>query len=324
MNIEAWMTIAAAIAIGSGCGGGGGSGGPTSDPAPSTGGGGAPALAVDPAPANGFQLMLDPVPPVPPAASLEYCTWTDKILDAPIAIKSTKVFQSKGGHHAVLYYTSVKQPAGTTRVCTEDDMLTLRYGSASAGESAETTLPGDLVVPIPKGAQLVVNHHYLNAGVAPIVGQTAMNVRLADPGAPTTPAGALAVLDTGIKVPVGRSEYDVKCTVKQPLAIWQLLPHLHQWGEHATLDVVQGGQSQRLVDVPWDPSYTFHPPVVTRSPDAPLNLAPGDEIHIGCAWNNTTGQDMAFGLEMCVAFGQTVDAHNLGNLECNGGSWGPF
>jgi len=40
----------------------------------------------------------------------------------------------------------------------------------------------------------------------------------------------------------------------------------------------------------------------------------GDKVRVHCEWNNTTGKVLKFGFEMCVAFGQTVDAERLGNL----------
>ena len=77
-------------------------------------------------------------------------------------------------------------------------------------------------------------------------------------------------------------------------------------------------------DVAWTPSYTFHPPEMRRDPAAPLLFAAGDKLHVHCEYDNTGSTDLTFGLEMCVAFAQFVDAANLGNLACDAGHWGNF
>ena len=43
-----------------------------------------------------------------------------------------------------------------------------------------------------------------------------------------------------------------------------------------------------------------------------------------CEYNNTTDHALGFGLEMCVAFGQTIDVEALGNIACDAGNWTEF
>ena len=172
-------------------------GSPSSDVGESGQNATAAGLKLDAPPANGLQIVLPVVPHVPPSSSQEHCSWTEHVLDADIDVKATRAFQTKTGHHIVLFYTMNKEPPGTTRICTDADMATFRFASAAGGEGGtDAPLPGDLVVHIPKGAQLVLNHHYLNAGLSPVDAQSAMDVIFADPGAKTTRSSALAVLDT--------------------------------------------------------------------------------------------------------------------------------
>ena len=52
------------------------------------------------------------------------------------------------------------------------------------------------------------------------------------------------------------------------------------------------------------------------------NIITGNLLSTGIYSTNST--DLTFGLEMCVAFLDTIDSDNQGNLECDHGQWGPF
>jgi hypothetical protein len=278
---------------------------------------------VDAPPAHGFQVVLPIVKGIAPQASEEWCTWTDRIADADLDVQEVDSFQSKTGHHVVIFYTERKEPAGTTRLCTDDDMASFRFVSGG-GEGAAAKLPGNLVARVPKGAQIVANHHYLNPGLDTVDAQSAVNVRFADPGVAVTRTSAATWLDTQMRAKPGHSTFDVRCTMKQSVSLWMLKPHMHAWGEHIIIERTRAGAVDRVVDVDGDPDFTFHPPEVRRDPAAPYELQVGDEVHVQCKWNNTTDHDLPFGLEMCVAFGQTVDGAGVGNLLCDGGNWGTF
>jgi len=284
-----------------------------------------PGLNPDPPPSSGFQIVLPVVHGIQPGASVEMCTYTDHILAQDLLVKGSKGFQTHGGHHVILFYTTQPQPPGTTDVCSEQQMTQLRYVSASRGEGSGQgdMLPGNLVVPVPAGAQLVVNHHYLNAGSDPIDAQSAVDVYPAEPGSGTVAAGPVAWVDTSLRAPPGVSSMVVSCSTPNDMPLWLLYPHMHQWGTHATVDRVSpDGSGERLFDVSWIPEYVFDPPMMVRDPSDPYVLHTGDKLQVTCTWNNSTPSDLTFGMEMCVAFGETVGQG--GNLACNHGAWAPL
>lgn len=285
-----------------------------------------PDLKLEAPSANGFQMVLPIVRGVAAGSTNEICTWTEKILDADLDVKAARGFQTKTGHHVIVYYTKIKQPAGTQRPCTDDDMASFRFviGAGGEGTAQVNVLPGNLATHVPKGAQLVVNHHYLNAGAAAIDAQSAVNIDLADPKAQLTRSSALAFVDTSLRVPPGQYGMDVKCKLKADMSLWQMTPHMHRWGSHIRVDHTSGATSNRLFDLAWDPDYTFHPPQDMRDPAKPYELKTGDEIKVHCDFANDTGKDLTFGIEMCVLFAETVDTKSLGNLACDQGSWGDF
>ncbi len=280
-----------------------------------------------PDPSKGFQVILPVVSDIEPGGSYEYCTWTDMTLTTDIWLKESIGYQTETGHHIIVYYTNNSQPAGTTRICSNDDMATFRFGVGAGGEgvSEDNKLPGNLAVHIPAGAQIVLNHHYLNAGTTAVAqAQSAINVLYADPTSTIVLSSSLAFVDTSMVLPPGLSSVDFSCTASDDLATWTLLPHMHGYGTHITIDHITPTTTHQLFDLDWDPDYTFHPPLMTEDPTQPYMINKGDQVHIHCDYNNTTSAPLTFGDEMCVSYAETVDTANLGNLECDQGQWGPF
>ena len=280
-----------------------------------------------PAPSNGFQLIAPAISDIEPGADYEYCTWTDVTLDQEAQLKGLQGFQTRGGHHLILYYTSSPQPAGTQRICQSTDMESFGFGLGAAGEGATQTnvLPGDLAIRIPKGSQLVLNHHWLNAsGAAIAVGRSAANVFLADPGATIVHSSALNFVNLGLQIPPGPSSVEITCTMDQDYAVWDILPHMHEHGAHATVDLTSAstGMTSRLFDVDWTPEFAFNPPRITKDEASPLLLQKGDTLHMECDYQNTSNTTLTFGQEMCVTAAQVVDTNGVGNRICStGSSW---
>jgi hypothetical protein len=279
-----------------------------------------------PPPANGFQVITAPVTNIEAGGDYEYCTWTDVTLDRDVEIKGLQGFQTLGGHHVVLFYTGSPQPAGTQRVCTNTDMEAFSFTLGAAGEGALQTnmLPGDLAIRVPKGSQLILNHHWLNAtGTTIAEGKSAVNVLLADPGASLVQSSALTFVNLNLQIPPGPSSAEITCTMDQDYAVWDIFPHMHQWGSHAAVDLTSKstGSTTRLFDVDWAAEFAFNPPRTTRDEASPLILHQGDTLHMQCDYQNTTSMTLTFGPEMCVTYADIVDMNGVGNRVCSTGSW---
>ena len=284
-----------------------------------------PNLTIPPPPTSGFQIVTPIFDNIQPGKDYEVCTWTDFTTDTDVDVRSTLGYQTEPpGHHVILFYTMVHQPP-QTRICNDSDMATFRFlaGAGSNGELNQA--PGDLVFHVPAGSQIVINHHYLNATEDVLRGQSAINANYADPTMHYTHNGYLAVLDSNLIVQEGDSSLDISATLDRDYKVWNMIPHMHQWGKHAIVTVTQSGTPHTMFDVDWDPSYAFHPPDLSNvlSVDAPMELHTGDQIAIHCEWNNTAGMVLSFGFEMCVAFANYIDASDQGNWAYDGG-WGPF
>jgi hypothetical protein len=277
----------------------------------------------NPAPpdANGFQIITPKVTAIPPGESVEYCTFTDMIADRDLDVKGTQAFQTNGGHHVVLFYALKPKPANTTHLCSDDDMTAVRFGIG--GESRTyNELPGDLAVRIPKGAQIVAQHHYINTTDKPLDAQSAINVKLFDPNKTARKSASVVFVDSNLRVPAGKNSVDLHCTVNRTYKVWMMLPHMHAHGTHITVDhMPKEGEAKRLFDVNWEAEYEFHAPRIIKPENEAYQFHQGDKVKVHCEWDNDTGRELSFGQEMCLAFGQTIDDDGIGNVACDAGEW---
>jgi len=203
-------------------------------------------------------------------------------------------------------------------------MASFRFVAAAAGEGATNEAPGDLVFRVPEGAQVVLNHHYLNVTDQVLRGQSVVNLNFADPTMQYTPSGYLSVLNSSLDVAAGDTTQTMHAVLQSSFKVWNMFPHMHQWGKHATVTITHDGVVTTPFDIDWDPSYAFHPPEMSADPASPILLDPGDTVDMTCEWNNTAGHDLPFGFEMCVWFAATVDDNNAPNIDWDDGSWGTF
>lgn len=279
---------------------------------------------------KGLQIITPIVNDIKAGASDEYCTWTNVVLDHDIWIDASEGFQTETGHHVILFYEPNPKPP-TTRVCNFEDMAEFQFGMPASGGpgSGMVSLPGNLAIKLPAGSQIVVNHHYLNATSQDVAqAQSAINVYYADPSVPHTTSSSMTILNTSMSIPTGSSKYTIDCTVNQAYSSWEFFPHMHNWGTHITITDTPAatGTPKQLVDMDWQPDYAFDFSSVatTNSPSTPFMFNPGDKIHVECDYLNTTGSALTFGNEMCVLNAFTVDSKNLGDWDCNGGTWSKF
>lgn len=319
-----WLVVAAAATA---CGSG--SGGSTSqqtqdgvqlmsgfDPGPA------------PDPSKGFQIITPIVSNIQPGDSLEYCTDTGFIAPQDLWVDATQGLQSEGGHHIILFYTTnpVKQ---STHLCGNAEMSEFGFGLPSAGTNRMFNLPGNLAVKIPKGAQIVVNHHYLNASATVVKeAQSAINVYYADPSVPHTPSSLMTVVDTSLTVPKGASSYGIDCTMNRTYQTWTQIPHMHALGTNITVTHTPAatGVPKQIFNVSWQPDYAFDFSAVdtVQNVATPYVFNKGDKVHIQCDYLNNTGTEQTFGYEMCVLATFTIDTDNVGGVACDKGVWGPI
>jgi hypothetical protein len=260
-------------------------------------------------------MVAPPVLGIAPGSDQTYCQWLADPSDVDRQIVDVEGYQSPGGHHLVLYATTVHETVGTSRLCTQEDMLSISFVGAVGGEgntSSAVKLPAGLAFDLPKGMSLMANAHYLNATDAPFDGQSVADVRFGDPEHPLAPVGFLAVTWAGFKIPPGPSDYtsEASCTATRKLSFFMWTNHMHEYGRSMFSELVR--QDSTVVsmsrDTSWSPEQAFNAPWVRWDPAAPLVVNPGDQFHVSCTWHNTTDAAIATPREMCIASGFTLEA----------------
>src|SRR5690349_4975051 len=81
-----------------------------------------------PAVESGYLRYVSPlIRKVMPGDDLNECQWLEQPADHDRLVVATGGYQSKGGHHFTLYATKLIETNGTSRICTNEDMLNVSF-----------------------------------------------------------------------------------------------------------------------------------------------------------------------------------------------------
>ena len=249
-----------------------------------------------------------------------FCTFTNVILDQPTIFRESYGAQSPQGHHAILQYTTTPQEPHTGSCGGAMDGPILLGGTGGKEVADEPTLPENFGVEVPAGAQLILNHHWINTSPEAVTGQAMMLARRLDPDGDTVLAGNMIMMGMGWEIPaLSPYEYTTECTYGADVPYVLALGHMHEYGQNVRIDVTRAdGTPENLIDEQWTPdSATGVGGGTVYSLENPLMINTGDTVRLTCSWNNTTTEPLGFPREMCIFFGYTVDT----NYFCANGSW---
>ena len=245
---------------------------------------------------------------VPPGDSFE-CFYTSYTTDRELTVLKSFGRQGPGGHHITVYYTTLPKPPGH-HPCTDEEMVEWHQIAGSAGDDlpggeGSVGLPDGLAIRVPAGVQIVAQMHYINTTGKPYDVQDRVTLELADKAKLKAYANYLVLVDGIFQVPSGmRQDRTSICTVPQDFQIVLMLGHMHELGQHYKLERIDetGQVLETLVDHPWQPVYTSHPPTKNFTVDKPYLLSKGTRLRQSCRWDNTSNEDVRFPREMCVSF----------------------
>jgi mono/diheme cytochrome c family protein len=170
-------------------------------------------------------------------------------------------------------------------------------GSLGADFAADTGVRVD------PGSMIVLQVHYNTSSTAPAPDQTSVDVEVADTvghPAAVVPLADPSWLEGHMNIPAGApdTKYEFQFDItpymaditngvlaaNQPTIVQAAAMHMHTRGTQIKGQIVHSdGTNDCLVDIPnwsfnWQGSYEF---------DAPKTMNPGDQIYLGCHWNNT-------------------------------------
>jgi hypothetical protein len=262
-----------------------------------------------------FSSIVD----VPAGGDVTFCTFTELILDEPTIFGESYGSESPYGHHALLQYTTTTQEPHTGSCGAMDGQMLL--GATGGHGAAETpTLPTNYGVELPAGAQLVINHHWINTSDHPVKGQAMMLARRLAAGGDTIMAGTMAMIGLGWQIPASsKFEYQTACKYDSDVPYVMAIGHMHEYGQHVRIDVDRAdGTTESLIDEVWNAdSATTAGGGKIFTLDNPFTINKGDTARLSCDWANGTAAAIEFPREMCVFFGYTIGASHV----CANGSW---
>jgi Copper type II ascorbate-dependent monooxygenase, C-terminal domain len=281
----------------------------------------------DPPPAaEGYKRYILPaVYKLQPGEDKMFCTWIELPAGADIDVLDVQGYQSKTGHHIVLYSTSEtseETPVGFSRECTTNDMVSVEFlgGIGGEGGGSVTQLPPGYVFREGQGRMLLANTHYLNATDSVLDVQSVVDVKSAPTSPSLKPAGMAVINYLDFQIPANSSSYtiDAYCTWPTDTSLFMWSNHMHGDGTSAYSEAKRpDGTIIPLVnDTSWQAEEAFNPAWKHWDVTNPTVIHAGDEMHVSCTWKNLTSSMVLFPDEMCDAVGFYAESGE--ELICDG------
>jgi hypothetical protein len=233
--------------------------------------------------------------------------WVAPPADRDLDVMDISGWQSKSGHHALLYATVDQQPVGTVRDWLNADQITSRFIGGTGGESgAQVKLPPGVVIRIPKGQSLIMQLHYMNTSTQDIMAESLVDVKLADASPDRRVASFFSSTSLRYELPPGKTTtMDFSCKLSADLPLIMYANHQHNFGVSVFTEQIlpDGTRVDIKRDDRWNYEWAFNPNYLSRSIDSPLVLKAGTTLHTHCEWLNAGYTSLKFPDEMCVFFG---------------------
>ena len=251
------------------------------------------------------------------------CFYSSTIADKDWNVARAVATQDAGGHHVTIYWTD-QVVAPTHHTCTDDEMLTWHMVAGAGGEAGESVeglvrLPEGYVSKVPKGAQIVVQAHYISGTAARRYVRDLAKLYLVPDSRVTAFANIYAINDGSFSVPPRAGAYHTTtCRTERDLSILILLGHMHEYGKHYHLDSIDENDKviETLYDTDWKPYYVSHPPTLRYEAADPLKIAKGTRLRQTCSWQNDSAATLRFPGEMCTGVMYYFPDVGGGQLDC--------
>lgn len=274
----------------------------SSDPQPPLQEGDPPGFAPPPAPARGTQVLGLPFT-VDAGAEAFMCVYLDQPLDRTYDVSRVETYQMPGGHHIIFsWVVDGYEPVSSVHPCDDSEMSQHRLiGVGGPNPAFAIEAPAGVAFEAPGNKRLVIQSHYVNTSTEPMVVRDAINLVEAE-GPLHAHASQMVMVDMTFELPPqAPTVRKTTCNVTAESKVFALAGHTHQWGEHFSLELLRGGQSEMLYDVEAGEGFRDEPPLTTYPVDAPLELHPGDALRMTCEWFNDEPDAIRYPKEMCAA-----------------------
>jgi hypothetical protein len=225
-------------------------------------------------------------------------------------------------HHWLLYDVPATGQDGTFEPCIGTHVLQdAQLVAGWAVGSNDVEMPPDVGLRMPNGSQraFLLEWHFYNS--TPEVQEDGSGIRIClEPKGKRAKTAGMTWLGTEdfngpAGMPAGQmSDFSGTCynDSSEPITIFRIWPHMHQWGRNMKSVVSAGGigAPTEVFNKPFDFNYQI-------SYEANVVLMPGDSITSTCTFHNESLGPVAFGpssdQEMCYQFAFSYPAGALDN-----------
>jgi hypothetical protein len=244
--------------------------------------------------ATTFTFTTDEV--VVPAGAEKYLCYA-KTLDRDLVVDRFSFKQTAAVHHLLLAKNTVPDPEGLSEcdVLFKASWIPL-FGAGNGDATLEAPAGSGHV--IPKGTQLLIQLHLLNASAADVKEPISVDMReAANPK--VAPIGLYAFGTNDISLaPSKHGQIVNDCTVEKDLDLFAWWPHMHRLGTKLTLSI--GPDEASLKEVYRIDPWNFDDQGMTATP---LHIPKGSFSRVTCEYDNSTTEAVTFGEssndEMC-------------------------
>ncbi|MET0342240.1 MAG: hypothetical protein ABW252_14645 [Polyangiales bacterium] len=239
-----------------------------------------------------------------PAGKERYLCFT-KTLQEDLVIDGYHTAGAPFVHHLIFARNRVPQKDGFEEC---DEAFRMTWDPVFLTGAGATTLefPKDAGHKIPKGTQMIVQMHLLNASEEAIKSQVEIKMHRSSVANPR-PVNSYVFGSPDVNLlPNQTGQVVGNCKMSENLEIIGAFPHMHMLGTSMTFEA--GANEASLKTVFQRDPYSFDSQTVDR---LAIKLAPGDLTRVTCKYKNTTNHVIKFGesslSEMCFLITFAVD-----------------
>jgi hypothetical protein len=275
-----------------------------------------------PAPQSGEVRLVAPlVQNIPPGGDVTWCSYVKNPFDREVDVVTSRGFQSKTGHHALLMdVPGSEDRLGESHPCTDRDMTNARFLAGGSDGAAKFKIPEGVAFRVRPQSVLMVQTHWINTTKETMTGQAVFNIGTRVPDGTRQTAQLFAAYTAKVDLaPRAPAHAHTECTMKSDIKFFSIGGHAHEWGRHVSLTVDRGGKREVIYDKDWEVAYQSDPPLNYYDPKAPLELHAGDVLIVDCEYANTTDDAIHFPREMCVGVGFYFPGN--ADIQCGDGRW---
>lgn len=240
---------------------------------------------------------------IPAGHDVVLCHYLDTT-EEELYVRSFESFQGEHGHHLIIFKALVTDAPGTVRDCTSAEDMVRFTPVISSVQFGLENFPEGMAIRVPKGAQIVLQQHYVNTMSRDIVVRDRALMTTMPKEEVKVLAGFYGLSQIFFELPPGEeTSLHFDCAAPSDLNILLMGPHMHEWGTSFTAKVDRHGSMETILDVKWESWMRDEPPVRKYERTDPLVLRKGEIISTTCTFRNTTRDVLEFPREMCATYG---------------------